>query len=431
MAWQAAAAGFTAAYNLYNFDQQYNQGRLANFVRNRRRRNPSQTMPRGMAIYSKRRRTDGNVRGGDAVGVGGAYVNDIHYKRKRTLGKVNIRKLAKQGTTAIYDRWQRMGRFANTGGQLYLSRLDAVTKAMDGTTNLLNSPQGLPLYMWDVTSCVNSIGGAYTYPVCAWRALKISNGSIVFNGVPSEAIATGALGTNYGTANWQYYDTSKPVNAVESPVEQGLLDWVRIQMVVWGPKKASCKVWVELCQIDEFLQPQCSASAQASTTSLPTAYFNLNTEPLEGTKNQDLYYTNMFTRLIDSPFGTYTKETRPMTYKVLDRKVLEFSPVASFEENGTALAHKKTLNQYIKFGRKCNFAWNNDIPPSSTTLGDSVLETQVNRGQHDCYVHPKARVFLRVYSDTMQSTGESVFTNPEDGAPSFDIRISRKWIISE
>lgn len=430
MAWQAAAAGFSAAYNLYNFDQQYNQGRLANLVRNRRRRNPSQRMPRGMAI-SKRRRTDG-VRGGDAVGVGGAYVNDIHYKRKRTLGKVNIRKLAKQGTTSLYDRWQRMGRYANTGGQLYLSRLDAVTTAMDGTTALLNTPKGLPLYMWDLSSSINNIGGAYSYPVCAYRALKISNGNIVWNGVPSEIISTGVLGTTYGTGNWQYYDTSKIASALEGPIEQGLLDWVRIQMVVWGPKKASCKVWVEVCQLDELLQPNMSSTTQAAATGLPTAYIVCNSDPVEGgSKNQDLYYTNFFTRLIDSPFGTYTKETRPMTYKVLDRKVLEFSPVASFEENGTALAHKQTLNTYIKFGRKCNFAWNNDQSVPSTTLGDSIIETQVNRGQHDCYVHPKARVFLRVYSDTFQSTGESVFTNPEDGAPSFDIRISRKWIISE
>ena len=140
MAWQAAAAGFTAAYNLYNFDQQYNQGRLANFVRNRRRRDPSQRMPRGMSIYTKRRRTDG-VRGGDAVGVGGAYVNDIHYKRKRTFGKVNIRKLAKQGTTALFDRFQVMGRYGNTAGNLVLGRLDAVTtQSGSGIANYVGLP---------------------------------------------------------------------------------------------------------------------------------------------------------------------------------------------------------------------------------------------------------------------------------------------------
>lgn len=429
MAWQAAAAGFTAAYNLYNFDQQYNQGRLANFVRNRRRRDPSQRMPRGMAVYSKRRRTDG-VRGGDAVGVGGAYVNDIHYKRKRTLGKVNLRKLAKQGTTALYDRFQIMGRYGNTAGNLVLGRLDAVTTQAG---NALAGYAGLPAYLWDLTASNNVVGGGQLYPLAGFRYIKdTAAGTIAYTAVNGQDITSGAAGANYGTSNYQYYDTSKIATNLEGPIEQGLLDWVKIQMVVWGPKKASTKVFVELCQMDELLSPACINLQNTAATARCNTVVSPHSDPVEGgTKNQDLYYTNEFTRLIDTPFATFTKEVRKMRYKVLDRKVLEFSPVASFEENGSALSHKQTLNAFYKMGRKCNFAWNNDQPQTANTLGNSVIETQVNRGQHDCYVHPNARVFLKVYAQVFQTVGEGAFTGAEDAYPSFDIRISRKWIISE
>lgn len=439
MAWvvptlYAGVRAYNTLKQVEELDATFNSGRGKKWLKAKLQRaaNRRQRMPRAFGVMAKRRRFD-NAGGGDAVGVGGAYVNDIHYKRQRTLGKVNIRKLAKQGTTAIYDRWQRMGRYANTSGSLFLSRLDPVTVGMDGTTALVNASSGLPMYLWDLTSSNNYISGALSYPIPAWRALKIdSNGSIVWNGVRSENITTGALGTSYGSANWQYYDTAKASGGLESPYEAGLLDWVKIQMVVWGAKKASSKVWVEICQLDEMLQPFNDNLQALFGTALPASTIPSHTDPVEGgTKNQDLYYTNFFTRLVDSPFATYTREMRPLRYKVLDRKVLEFSPVASFEENGTALAHKKTLNFYLKMGRKCNYTWNNDIATTGSIIGNAAIETQKNQGQHDCYVHPNARVFLRVYSNTFQSTGESVFTNPEDAAPSFDIRISRKMLISE
>lgn len=432
MAWQAAAAGVTAAYNIYNFDQQYNNGRLANFVRNRRRRNPSNMLPRGMGPFFKRRR--GNDGPSVVEGPGAAYVNDRHHKRRRTLGRVNIRKLAKEGTAAVYDRWQLMNSYGLTSIRNLVLHKEGTVSNQDGTANA--NLLGYPYYMWDLTAVRNVVSGNENVPDCAFQLVKSTvNNSFYWNLLRGQNITTGALGVDKGTAGYQWYKTPKAELYGDAPYDSAILDWVNVQAVFHGSKRCSHKIWMEVVQIEPSAQPDNQLNY------LPAAA--LSSGPLTMGKDEggqytaagagsQAHYTNMMARLTDGPFATALYGTRKMRERVLDRKCIEFSPVASFEENGTPLVHKQTINFFLKMGRKVNYAWQENDWNAANILGDNNIETEVDRGSHSVLVHPNARVFFRVFSQTYNKVGDdAIFANPNDCSPSFDIRISRKFIVSQ
>ena len=201
----------------------------------------------------------------------------------------------------------------------------------------------------------------------------------------------------------------------------------------FGSKKTSHKIWVDVVQMDPELQPRAGALSLGYTPDYPLSASGMNMGCDEQTNLVDGYqwWTNELARLMDGPFATFGSKVKKLRFNILCRKTIEFTPVSSYEEAGSALVHKQTMNLFLKMGRKCDFAWRNDTAPGSSVLGDAAVETDVETGQHACYVHPNARVFLLVRSQVYNKVGDdAAFAANTDCAPSFDIRISRKWLIS-
>lgn len=430
MAWQAAAAGISAAYNIYNFDQQYNSGRLGDFVRNRRRRNPSVRMPRGMSIYGKRRRV-GDGPGVGNVSVTGGYVNDVHWKRQRTLGRVNVKKLSKQGVDAYYDRWQAMSPYSSLSGNLWLTKnVDAVSE--NGVT--LANYKSMPLYMWDLTSARNYVNGADTIPDAAYQlVLNTVSGIYHWTVVRGQKIDVGtypAAGVgSKQNSTWQLFKTPRISTVNDHPLNDQILDWVKCQFVFSGTKKTSHKIWVQVVQLDDLVQPAANEYTPG-TADLSTVVTSMARDENSNYMQSARWYGNKMNRLIDGPFATSEPTTRRFKETILDQKVLEFNPTASYEENGAALVHKQTLNMFLKMGRRCRYDWKDDEGAPPIHVGDGDIETSADRGVHFCYVDPKARVFLRVMSQVYADRSVSYYTADQDVFPSFDVRITRKWLHS-
>lgn len=433
MAYQAAIAGVSAAYRLYRADQDFNQGRVAEWIRNRRRRNPSTRMPRGMAIIGKRRRFAGgnNV---DAVdeGAGGGYVNDRHHKKTRTLGKVHLRKLAREGVHELYDRYQLMGLYGKQAGLLSFAKDGAVT-AQDGSTVIANGAT-CPVFLWDLTCARNNVSGTEYVPNVGYQMYReTTTGNILWNSLRAQAINTGVAATNKGQSSYQVFAAPRALTSLDSPLDNALLDWVKCQFVFYGSKKTSHKIWVDVVQLDPELQPRAAALNLGfqPADALSTGGLQMGCDEQTWQVDGYQWWTNELARLMDGPFATFGSKVKKLRMKILCRKTIEFTPVSSYEEAGSALVHKQTMNLFLKMGRKCDFAWRNDVAPGSSVLGDTALETDVETGQHSCYVHPNARVFLMVRSQVYNKVGDdAAFAANTDCAPSFDIRISRKWLIS-
>lgn len=359
------------------------------------------------------------------AGVGdlGVYQNDSHYKRKRTLGKVNIRKLAKIGTKALYDRWQRMGLYGAAYGSNWLARGVDNPLAEDDTT-VLAGWTARPLYMWDLTSTRNYINAVEKVPAMAWQLLSnTAAGTFAWKHIRGQNIGTGAPGNFKNSSRWQWMTTPRS-GQVDEPYDGALLDWVKIQAVFWGSKKQSHKIYLEIVQMDPIFTPSQAPVGHDALGALDTAITLPTYDEQGGSAHNNVAYTNIVTRMVDSPFATWAHQQRNMNLRVLDRKVLEFAPVASFEENGDAQVHKQTVNSFIKFGRKLNYAWENDNTESAGVLGDAAIEGDIEKGMHSVIVHPRARVYLRIWATNY--VGD---TEDNTYAPSFDLRITRKLIV--
>lgn len=376
---------------------------------------------------AKRPRSD------DAVyeGVGGGYVNDRHHKKTARLGRVNLRKLAREGVCAIYDRWQKMGVYGRQAGSYSFAK-DNVPLAQDGTTTLTGTVT-CPVYLWDISSCRNYFSGAEYVPYAGYQVLRASTGSqVYFNPLRGQNISTGVDGADQGTCQWQTYEAPRIAASFDSPLDNGILDWVKVQIVLYGARKTSHKIWIDVCQMDPELQPRAVGVNLGTLTSSALASSTRGIGCDEQTNTVDGYqwWVNELGRLIDGPFTTYGQKVKKLKFKVLSRKVVEFTPVSSYEEAGAALCHKQTVNMFLKMGRKHDFGWRNDVAPANV-LNDTVIQTDVELGQHATVVHPNARVFLMMRSQVFNKVGDNAaFTADTDCAPSFDIRISRKWLIS-
>lgn len=373
------------------------------------------------------------ARSEDAVyeGVGGGYVNDRHHKKTCRLGRVHIRKLAREGVAAVYDRFQKMGQYGRQTGYLSLAKGNAAN-AQDGTT-AVGGYVTAPVYMFDVTASRNYYNAAEYVPDVGYQVLcGTGSSSVAFNKVLGQNISTGVNGVDKGTAGWQRYESSRVAAAFDSPLDSAILDWVKVQLIFFGAKKTSHKIWIDVCQMDPQLQPRAQQLnlGYLSADPLSAAATTIGTDEQTNIVDGYQWWNNELARLQDGPFATYASKVKKMPFKILARKTVEFTPVSSYEEAGSALCHKQSVNMFLKMGRKCDFAWRNDTAPP-LILGNSTIETDVELGQHACYVHPKARVFLMIRSQVFNKVGDNAaFGADADCAPSFDIRISRKWLVS-
>lgn len=378
---------------------------------------------------AKRQKTEDSVK--EARGAGG-YTNDFHHKKTRRLGRVNLRKLAREGVHNIYDRYQMMGLYGKQTGLISLAKDKAVI-AQDGTTTIANAANA-PVCLFDLTCTRNNVAGTQYVPNVGYQLYRdTAAGSLVWNHLRGQNITTGVAGTDKGTVTYQVFSAPRALANLDSPLDNGILDWVRCQFVFFGAKKTSHKIWVDVCQLDGELQPRAQSVnlGQLPSDALSATGVVMGCDEQTSLIDGQQWWTNECSRLMDSPFATYGSKVKKLRFKILSRKQLEFSPVSSYEEAGSALCHKQSLNLYLKMGRKCDFAWRNDAQPGASILGDANIETDVEAGQHACYVHPNARVFLMVRSQVFNKVGDdAAFTTDADVAPSFDIRITRKWLIS-
>lgn len=427
------------AYNTYKqleeLDATFNSGRGKNWLKAKLQRaaNRRQRMPRAFGVMAKRRRfAGGNNVDAVAEGAGGGYVNDRHHKKMRTLGKVNLRKLAREGVHELYDRYQLMGLYGKQSGLLSFAK-DAAVTAQDNSTVIANGAT-CPVFLWDLTCARNNVAGTEYVPNVGYQMYRdTANGNILWNPLRSQNITTGVAASNKGTSSYQVFGAPRALTFLDSPLDNALLDWVKCQFVFCGSKKTSHKIWVDVVQMDPELQPRAAALnlGYGNADPLSNGGLQMGTDEQANLVDGYQWWTNELARLMDGPFATYGSKVKKLRFNILCRKTIEFTPVSSYEEAGSALVHKQTMNLFLKMGRKCDFAWRNDTAPASSVLGDTTLETDVETGQHSCYVHPNARVFLLVRSQVYNKVGDdAAFVANTDVAPSFDIRISRKWLIS-
>lgn len=427
----AAAGAGAAGLGLYKSFRKRSVRKQPPFRRVPWKATPMET-PRYPAA-KRQRRSSGAGGSVDVVaqpGVG-AYANDTFIKKRRTLGRVNIRKLARAGVSAIYDRWQQMQAYGVSKGSMSLDRLGPT---LTQTGLELERHYACPMYLWDLTAFKNTINGAVVVPQVAWQLVQYVSPvgtnpkSYRWNPIISQNISTGQPGTDLQGMSYQEYFTPKTVanEAGDLPLDACLLDWVKVQGVFWGSKKHSHKIHIEIVQMARELAP--ASYGQPSPFNLALGASSLVPDDTQNER----WYANWTARSMEHPYSDWDKEVKKYQIKVLARRTIEFSPVASFEENGSADAHKTSLNEFIKMGRKCDLAWQGaggelvNVPVNAGELAvNDPVTTMINRGRHSNFVHPNARVYLRIWSDAYYDG-----TAP-DRCASFDLRITRKYLVSD
>lgn len=349
----------------------------------------------------------------------GAYDQWRDYKRSYKLGNVTTKKLIKNTIDKMRWRFQRLDTFSGQGA-LWLAR--------DRTASVSN----YPFYLFDLTCMDNSIGasGTQNNPIIGYR-LRSSGSVFDFTPVDGQG-GTGLSAGTYNTGGWICETAPGASATLKYPHDSCILNWVNVKLNVWGAKAKPTKVYVQLVQLPEWMQPD--DVMDITTASLPSGITikESNGGMVAGTSFASpttSAYTQILTKLLENPISQSSRG-RKESFKVIKSQTIIIDPTSTTESDQNP--HCKTVSLFYKFGRRQNFNWEHGLSGELTALDltDNVNDYAVDQAApNTCYVHPKARYFLMV-------SAHNYYLPAVDAAPSntndasFDILIRKEVIQS-
>lgn len=263
--------------------------------------------------------------------------------------------------------WRAVNKFGGVQGNAKLLSLQT------GATGTFIT---MPCHLYDLTSVNNANNGTPINPIVG-NELRFSTELDNVTGTPVFA-SWNALNQVNATTNWTALtapagDSLSPNIASQLEGGTGFLDYVSVKMLLYGATAQPNKFLIELIQInkDDLVPiPDLGSSTAVGPTAQHTAFWQYMTK-----------------RFCYSPLETNNTNMRRY-YKVLKSLTVEFDPKESSE---TASNRYKEVRMFLKLNRKLDYRWKEtDVMAMSTT------DVQVNLGVNQCYVHPRARIFLMI-----------------------------------
>lgn len=348
--------GLVSAYNLY---QQFKnpQGSYA-AVKAATKRVLSTRLRRplaGRVVEMRKRRNELYVPAADYTKA------SVHLGRKSRQNLRQAWKRIKANTTQTVYRMNDYSQFGGASGAVQL---------LNTSTTLTTGNHLVPCHLYDITGVINNVNGvnvansirwdpAFTLPTDAGVLFWTNTKSITLE----SADQTAATFDNY-------------------PRGKDLLDWYSARLLFYNATTIPCKFLVQIVQFtDERLVPG------ATVTQFSTAFWQAMVKK----------YTWTPLEVGDVNYAKYLK--------VWHTSAWSMDPKESIDASSTKY---RELNIFRRFNRMCNYDWVADDKMGTLTNN----EGQVNAGDVDTTVHPRARLFLMIRAVSRNGTAYSSTIHP-------------------
>lgn len=265
--------------------------------------------------------------------------------------------------------FRALNKFGGTQGKASLKSIQ---------TGLTGTAIYMPLHIYDLTCVNNSNSGTPIFPTIG-NHLKFSTELDAIASTPVQA-QWEAIYQDLGSSNGAWIANTGPSGdtvvptAVTGQIEGGnaFLDYVSVKLLLYGATAQPNKFLIELIQItkDDLVPNPEAVQAAGVPTQLHTAFWQY-----------------MSKRFCYNPIDTNNTNMRRY-YKVLKSLTVEFDPKESSE---TSTNRYKEVRMFLKMNRKLDYRWKED-----DLIAMSTGDTQKNLASNQCYVHPRARVFLMI-----------------------------------
>lgn len=252
-----------------------------------------------------------------------------------------------------------------------------------------------PLFLFDVTSTNNVIGGAFTLYNPAWQLAFATAGGL----------ATNVSFINPDSSSWLAEDTTGLASGAQTaPFRRTLCSSVQAKLLMYG-NAAPVTFTVQWIQLNEdWLHPDISSSSLPAVTG-------------ENYRNTAIgFWQYMVKREVSHPIAVEPAHYRKM-YKVLKTERVVLQPKLSTENDPQGVGHHAELDCFYKMNRVLTYDWQMDqIDPNFA--GSSTFAQNTNRMAN--VVEPKKRVYLLVKAGPVNQQAGAASANG-DTIPSFDI----------
>lgn len=268
----------------------------------------------------------------------------------------------------------------------------------------------VPMYMYDLTSCVNVYGGAAT-TVAAIPFLRasIADATGVVSWVPQSGVQ--ADGTTASTALQVERAPSSGVGT-NYPHLHSRLQWTDVKMNLWGAKTKATKYVIQVVQLqDELLDPLNSGSGNVTLA----AGYSESQRFSAFWQSQIKQFT--FNPITESVGGKESKQI-----KVLKTFTKIIQPTSSTENDTDPHCH--TLRWFMKWDQDLDYNTRGAFVLGDDLTGQADYANVTN--QSWAYVQPKSKIWL--YIRAAAYTGEVTETNAI--SPSFDL-VARQCHIAQ
>lgn len=252
--------------------------------------------------------------------------------------------------------------------------------ALQNQAATLDSTWTPPCVLYDVTSCINDIGGVAT---AAAPGVKP-----IFSNMRDTATISWSSG---GMSSWTL-DTSDAPNSVQEsyPMGSSMLDWMKAQLLFYSTTTLPTRVQVDLVQITDTRLVPGAESTPFATAFWQSAIKRFAYSPLEPGNNQ---------------YKKYLKTLYTKSFILEPKETTESVPAQLYQ-----------LDLFQRFNRKCTYNWQN-----ADRMNINAVEGPVNRADNQNVVHPRARIFLMIRA---QSKSDTAYTTTVH--PSYDIVLRTK-----
>jgi hypothetical protein len=349
-------------------------------VSGRRRRIGSRYRRRTRTRYGQRKRQRSRYVFGNPTN----YIKQSHSSGRRI--KKNTRGAWKVLSGNIESVTQGVRLYTPFGGVAGSLRIQNTTNSALNTPN--SGPAGClypPIHLWELTSSQNvqNVAGVATLnaPTIGW--------------FPIFSSATSAATLSYSNQFQMSTDDSPGVQSSISnwPANNDILDWCQIKTMFYAPTSRPSRIQIDVVQFkDTRLVPDNTTGVSQFACA---------------------FYQAMSKRFTLSPLETGSEHYQKYL-KVLDSKTFIMEPKETTEAPNTNF---REVNLFYRWNRRCNYKWADDDLMGMTTNN----EGQVNQGDVQLQVHPRARIFLMIRGQALNDTVQTT-----TGMPSYDIVIRTK-----
>lgn len=273
--------------------------------------------------------------------------------------------------------------------------------------NTINGNRYLPMYFFDLTSCVNATLQTGTVPTIIYpqpltRMYAVpATGAILFDnatGVKADGVTTSddlqIERGSYGAGS-----AGTDLNNI-LPHNKDILKWISIKLNCWGAKARSTKFTVSIVRFkDDNLQPTPFISANEKRT----GFFQSLAKPISF-----------------NPVSTTGSDMRKY-FKVLRSETFMIQPTSTTETDQDP--HVRTLKWFCRFNRLIDYVQREQSLPTAGDVADQADYAQNIGSQNASYTESTKRLYLMISATNFGKDGVDNATPTNTDTPSFDLSV--------